>query len=107
MRPIMIGFAVAIAAALAGAGPAVASGTPQSPQSQTFLVSCPGMAPFLGTSPTPPSSAGVGQTMTIIPRATFNGHGQIPSDLLMTCTLFPQPSGPSFTSQVLIAPTGH
>ena len=107
MRRIVIGFAVAIAAALAGAGPAAASGTPQSPQSQTFLVSCPNMAPFLATSPSGRSAAGVGQPMAIIPIATFNGHGQIPSDLLMTCTLFPQPSGPPFTSQVLIAPTGH
>ena len=107
MRRINIGLAVAIAAALAGAGPAAASGTPQSPQSQTFLTVCPGMAPFLGTSPTPPSAAGVGQTMAIIPIATFNGHGQIPSDLLMTCVLTPQPSGTSFTSQIPIAPTAH
>jgi hypothetical protein len=105
MRRIMIGFAVAIAAALAGAGPAAASGTPQSPQSQTFLVSCPNMAPFLATSPTPPSAAGVGQPMAIIPDATF--RGRIPSDRVMTCTLFPQPSGTSFTSQILIAPTTH
>ena len=65
------------------------------------------MAPFLATSPTPPSAAGVGQPMAIIPIATFNGHGQIPGDLLMTCVLTPQPSGAPFTSQVLIAPTAH
>jgi hypothetical protein len=105
MRRIVICFAAAIAAALAVAGPAVASGTPQSPQSQTFLVSCPNFAPFLVTSPTGPSAAGVGQPMGVIPAGTFRGN--MPTGLVMNCLLQPEPSGQPFTSAILIAPISH
>jgi hypothetical protein len=67
VRKILISFAVAIVAVLAGAGTAAASGTPQSPQSQTVLVSCPNMEPFTVISPTPPSRVGLGLEVTVIP----------------------------------------
>jgi hypothetical protein len=47
MRRIVIILAAAAACALASAGTAAAAGTPQSPQSATYLISCPGIAPFL------------------------------------------------------------
>jgi hypothetical protein len=107
MRKIVISFGVAvaaIAAALAGAGTAAASGTPQSPQSETFLVSCPNMAPFVATSPTPPSRVATGQTVAVIPQGIF--YGRQPASLYMTCSLTVLPSGPTFNDiPILIAPT--
>jgi hypothetical protein len=88
-----------------GAGPASA-GTPQSPQAATFLVSCPGFAPFLATSPTPPSAAGVGTPMTVIPQGIF--HGPMPEDLVMICTGTDVSTGEVIGNvPILIAPTRH
>jgi hypothetical protein len=90
-------------AALAGAGTA-AAGTPQSPQSETFLVSCPNMAPFVATSPTPTSRVATGQTVAVIPQGIF--YGRQPADLYMTCSLTVLPDGPTFSDiPILIAPT--
>src|SRR5260370_5920712 len=47
MRRIVIILPAALVSALAGAGTAAAAGTPQSPQSGTDLISCPGIASFL------------------------------------------------------------
>ena len=74
MRKIMISFAVAIAATLAGVSPAAASGTPQSPHGIAELVSCPGMAPFPATSPTIPSAVAVGQPVAVIPGGSSMGR---------------------------------
>jgi hypothetical protein len=84
MRRIVIIVAAAAACALASAGTVAAAGTPQSLQSATYLISCPGIAPFLATSPTPPSAAGIGTPMAVIPQGQF--HGPMPADLVMTCT---------------------
>jgi hypothetical protein len=75
MRCIVIIVAAAAACALASAGTAAAADTPQSPQSATYLISCPGIAPFLVTSPTPPSAAGIGTPMAVIPQGQFHGPG--------------------------------
>jgi hypothetical protein len=107
MRKVMISSAAAaaaIAATLAGAGPAAATGTPQSPQSQTILVECPNMEPFIATSPTPPSRVGLGQVVTVIPEGIF--LGQMPDRLFMHCTLTFEPNGPTlYDIPILIAPT--
>jgi hypothetical protein len=58
MRRIVITWAAAAACALASAGTAAAAGTPQS---ATYLISCPGVTPFLAASPTPPYAAGPGR----------------------------------------------
>ncbi len=78
MRCIVIIVAAAAACALASAGTAAAASTPQSPQSATYLISCPGIAPFLATSPTPPSAAGIGTPMAVIPQGQFHGPGGPP-----------------------------
>lgn len=62
MRRIVIILAAAIASPLAGAGTAAMLAA-SNPTKRTFLVSCRGIAPFLATSPTPPSAAGVGTAM--------------------------------------------
>lgn len=106
MRRIVIIVAAAIASALASAGPAAAAGTPQSPQSSTVEVSCPGIATFLATSPTPPSAAGVGTPMAVIPQGIF--HGPMPTGLVTSCTLTDVSTGEIFTDvPILIAPTTH
>lgn len=103
----MISFGVvaaAIATTLAGASAAATSGTPQSPQSETFLVSCPDMEPFLATSPTPPSRVATGQTVAVIPQGIF--YGRQPASLYTTCSLTVVPGGPTFNDiPILIAPT--
>jgi len=68
-------LAVAGASALAGAGTATTTG-----KSATYLISCLGMAPCLATSPTPPSAAGVGTPMAVVPRevSTREVIGNIP-----------------------------
>jgi hypothetical protein len=105
MRRIMITVAALIAATLASAG-AAAAGTPQSPQSMTALVSCPNLAPFLVTSPTPPSAVGVGQPVAVIPQGIF--HGPMPTDLVMICSLTDVSTGETFSNvPILIAPTTH
>jgi hypothetical protein len=106
MRRIVIIMAAAIAAVLTGAGTAMAAGAPQTPQSATFEVSCPGIAPFLASSPTPPSAAGVGTPMAVIPQGIF--RGPMPADLVMTCTLTDVSTGEIITNvPILIAPTTH
>jgi hypothetical protein len=96
--------AAVIASVLAGAGPAAAA-TPQTPQPITALVSCPGMAPFVVTSPTLPSAVGVGQqVVAVLPEGLF--HGQMPADLVMFCSL--TEDGQTFNNvPFLIAPTTH
>ncbi len=106
MRRIVIIIAAAIASALASAGPAAAAGTPQSPQAATYLISCPGIAPFLATSPTPPSSAGVGTPMAVIPQGQF--HGPMPANLVMICSATDVSTGENVGNvPILIAPTTH
>lgn len=106
-RPVW--FAAAACAAvsasvLAGAGPAAAA-TPQTPQPITALVSCPGIAPFLVTSPTLPSAVGIGQqVVAVLPEGLF--HGQMPTDLVMFCSL--TEGSVTFNNvPFLIAPTTH
>ena len=96
--------AAAVASVLAGAGPAAAA-TPQTPQPVTALVSCPGIAPFLVTSPTLPSAVGVGQqVVAVFPEGLF--HGQMPTHLVMFCSL--TEDGQTFNNvPFLIAPTTH
>ncbi len=106
MRRIVIIVTAAIASALAGAGSAAAAGTPHTPQSATFVVSCPGIDSFLATSPTPPSAAGVGNPMAVIPQGIF--HGPMPTDLVMTCTLTDVSTGEIISNvPILIAPISH
>ena len=82
-RPLII-LAAAVASALAAAGPVAAASTPQSLQAATYLISCPGLAPFLATSPTPPSAAGVGTPMAVIPQGQF--HVPTLAGLVMICS---------------------
>jgi sulfite exporter TauE/SafE len=106
VRKIMISSTIAIAAALAGVSPAAASGTPQSPQGIAEIISCPGMAPFPATSPTLPSAVAVGQPVAVIPGGII--HGQMPSGLVMSCSLTVVSNGEIFTGvPILIAPTTH
>ena len=106
MRRIAIILAAAAACALASATTAAAAGTPQSPQSATYLISCPGIAPFLATSPTPPSAAGVGTPMAVVPQGQF--HGPMPADLVMTCTAADVSTGEIIGNvPILIAPATH
>jgi len=106
-RPVWFAAAAGaamIASVLAGAGPAAAA-TPQTPQPITATVSCPGIAPFLVTSPTLPSAVGVGQqVVAVLPEGLF--HGQMPTDLVMFCSLTEE--GQTFNNvPFLIAPTTH
>jgi hypothetical protein len=104
VRKIVISSAVAIAAALAGASPAAASGTPQSPHGIAEIISCPGVAPFPATSPTLPSAVAVGQPVAVIPGGII--HGQMPTDLVMLCSLTVVSNGETFDNvPILIAPT--
>jgi hypothetical protein len=104
MRRIVITLAAAAACALASDGTAAAAGPPQRPQSATYLISCPGIAPFLATSPTPPSAAGIGTPMAVIPQGQF--HGPMPADLVMTCTASDVSTGEIIGNvPILIAPT--
>jgi hypothetical protein len=106
MRRIVITMAAAVLPVLAGAGTAMAAGTPQTPYSGTFQVVCPGLAPFLATSPTPPSAAGVGSPMAVIPQGIF--HGPMPEGLVLTCTLTDVSTGEVISNvPILIAPTTH
>jgi hypothetical protein len=104
MQRIVITMAAAAACALASAGTAAAAGTPQSPQSATYLIGCPGITPFLATSPPPPSAAGVGTPMAVIPQGQF--HGPMPEDLVMICTATDVSTGEVIGNvPILIAPT--
>jgi hypothetical protein len=106
MRRIAIILAAAAACGLASATTAAAAGTPQSPQSATFLISCPGTGPFLATSPTPPSAAGVGTPVAVVPQGQF--HGPMPADLVMTCTATDVSTGEVIGNvPILIAPATH
>lgn len=82
-------------------GTPAASGTPQSPRSETFLVSCPNLAPVVATSPTP-SRVAPGQTVAVIP-----GHlPRAAADFYMTCSPTVLPDGPTFHDiPILIAST--
>ena len=106
MRRILMIAAAVAACALAGSGQAAAAGNPQSPQSATYLISCPGITAFLATSPTPPSSAGVGKPMAVVPQGQF--HGPMPADLVMTCTATDVSTGEVIGNvPILIAPATH
>ena len=96
-----IAAAVGVAvAALGAAGVAAASGTPQSPQAITLVVTCPGFAPFTATGPTVPSSAVVGTENAILPRGILN----VPADKVVLCSLT-DPAGNVFPDiPFLIAP---
>ncbi len=101
MRRIVITLAAALAAALAGAGPAAAAGTPQD-STATFLISCPNMAPFLVTSPSGPAAVGIGTPVVVAPQGFF--PGQMPEDLLMTCSITNVATGQTVEAPILLAP---
>ena len=76
MRRIAIILAAAAACALASAGTAAAAGTPQSPQSAAYLISCPGITPFLATSPT--AAAPIQRRDPVRTWATMRALGFVP-----------------------------
>lgn len=104
MRRIMIILAATAASTLMGAG-AAAAGTTQAQQNttNTFLVSCPDMAPFLVTSPADPAAVGVGTPVSVAPIGFFNGR--MPEDLVMDCSITNVSTGNTVEAPILIAPT--
>jgi hypothetical protein len=105
MRRIVIILMATAASILVGAGVAVAD-TPQAPQNSayTFLISCPDLAPFLVTSPPGLfATVGVGTPVVVAPQGLF--HGQMPEDLVMTCSVTNVSTGQTVEGPILIAPT--
>jgi hypothetical protein len=84
---------------------ASAAGTPQGPQAVTFLVTCPGLAPFEITAPNLNGAAGVGSTMGVIAVGALQGN--MPTDRYMICTGVNEATGQTVTAPILIAPTKH
>jgi hypothetical protein len=104
MRRIVITLAAAIVSVLAGAGIAAPAGASQTPQNTTltFLINCPNLAPFLVTSPAGPATVGVGPPVVVAPQGFF--HGQMPGDLLITCSITNVATGQTVEALILLAP---
>lgn len=106
MRRIVIILAAAIVSALASAGTAATANASQTSQNSTltFLISCPNLPPFLVTSPPGLfATVGVGTPVSVAPQGLF--HGQMPEDLVMTCSITNVATGQTVEGPILIAPT--
>jgi hypothetical protein len=101
-----VAAALGVCAAVLGATGSAWAGTPQGPQTITFLVACPNLVPFLATSPSSLAPVGVGTPTAVIPVGIF--RGRMPEDLVMSCTLTNVVTGQVDEGvPILIAPTSH